>query len=296
MKRFVTASLVVILSSWTTAHAQDVRPSGLIDSRSVDAAVAESARSSLDGSPEENAGNPARQDATPPSPPAHTGLSALAHETWNDFKAFPQRQSTWVILGIGGATALAVHPADQAVTEHLSQSTASKAFWAPGKYIGGVGMAVAPVAIYVLGRYVFAPAADQPQTNKWSHLGFDLLRAQIVDEAFVQAIKFSVRRTRPDGQNYSFPSGHAAAAFAFASVLERHLGYRLAWPTLALATYVGTSRLADNRHYLSDVVFGAGLGTAVGWTVVGRHGRTNYAVIPVIGPETVSFSLVRRPQ
>src|SRR5690242_18389294 len=93
MKRFVTPSLVVILCSWTTAHAQDVRPFGLIDSRSVDAAVAESARSNLDGSLEENATNPAGQDATPPSPPAHTGLSALAHETWNDVKAFPQRQS-----------------------------------------------------------------------------------------------------------------------------------------------------------------------------------------------------------
>jgi len=108
------------------------------------------------------------------------------------------------------------------------------------------------------------------------------------------AIKYSVRRTRPNGDPYSFPSGHASATFAFASVLERHLGARLAWPTLALGAYVATSRLHDNKHYLSDVVFGSALGTAVGWTVVGRHGRSNYAVVPGIGPDGVMFSVVRR--
>jgi membrane-associated phospholipid phosphatase len=234
------------------------------------------------------------QNATPPASPAHTGFAALAHETWNDFKAFPRRESTWVILGVGGAAALAVHPVDQDVTANLSGSSSAGRFWAPGKYIGGVGMAVAPAAIYLLGRYVLAPAADQAQTNKWSHLGFDLVRAQIVDEVLVQAVKYSVRRTRPDGSNYSFPSGHAAATFAFASVLERHLGYRLAWPTAAVATYVATSRVHDNRHYLSDVVFGAAVGTAVGWTVVGRHGRTNYALVPAIGPRAVTLTVVRR--
>src|SRR6185295_15286968 len=125
-----------------------------------------------------------------------------------------------------------------------------------------------------------APAAGSPKTNKWSHVGLDLIRAEIVDEVLVQGIKVSVRRTRPNGGTYSFPSGHAAATFAFAAVIERHLGYRFAWPTVAIATYVATSRLHDNVHYLSDVAFGAGVGTAVGWTVVGRHGRSNYAFAP----------------
>jgi membrane-associated phospholipid phosphatase len=231
--------------------------------------------------------------AAPPAKPAHTGLAAIAFETWSDFKAYPRRPSTWVILGAGGVLAGAVHPVDSKVNRHLVGSSAADRIWKPGNYIGGVGMAVAPVAIYALGRYVFAPAADAPQTNKWSHLGFDLVRAQIVDEALVQGIKFSVRRTRPNGSKYSFPSGHAAATFAFASVLERHLGYRFAWPTVVVASYVATSRLHDNVHYLSDVVFGAALGTTVGWTVVGRHGRNSYALVPSIGPGTLTFTLAR---
>src|SRR5678815_4615111 len=105
--------------------------------------------------------------------------------------------------------------------------------------------------------------------------------AQIVSQAFVQGIKYSVRRDRPTGECCSFPSGHATTAFAVASVIERHFGYRLSVPMIAVASYVGTSRLHDNRHFLSDVVFGAALGTATGWTVVGRHGRSDYTLLPM---------------
>ena len=89
----------------------------------------------------------------------------------------------------------------------------------------------------------------------------------------------------------AFPSGHAASAFAAASVLERHFGYRASWPALAAATYVGTSRLVDDRHFLSDVVFGAALGESIGWTIVGRHGRSSYALqrIPVRGGMMVAL-------
>jgi membrane-associated phospholipid phosphatase len=66
-------------------------------------------------------------------------------------------------------------------------------------------------------------------------------------------------------------SGHATSAFAAASVLERHFEYRGSWPALLAASYVAASRLVDNRHFLSDVIFGAALGEAVGWTIVGRR-------------------------
>jgi membrane-associated phospholipid phosphatase len=131
------------------------------------------------------------------------------------------------------------------------------------------------------------------KTNKVSHLGFDLLRSLIVSQAFTQGIKYSVRRQRPTGECCAFPSGHASATFATASVLERHFGYRGAWPTLVIASYVGMSRLADNRHYLSDVLFGASLGIASGWTVVGRHGRSDYSLVPVPVPGGVAVTLAR---
>ena len=97
----------------------------------------------------------------------------------------------------------------------------------------------------------------------------------------VHAIKYTARRDRPTGECCSFPSGHSATAFAAASVLERHFGYRGSWPAMVGAAYVGASRLVDNRHFASDVLFGAALGMATGWTVVGRHGREMYALRPV---------------
>jgi hypothetical protein len=226
-------------------------------------------------------------------PVEHTGLKTLVKDVVADFKAFPQRQSTWVILGVGGAAALAVHPADNSVNSHLVSSGWADNLWKPGHIIGGPVMYGVPIALYLGGRYVLAPAKGESQTNKWSHLGLDLLRAELEEEVIVQTLKVSVRRTRPDGTSYSFPSGHAAATFALAAVLERHLGYRFAWPTLVIATYVGTSRLHDNVHHLSDVVFGAAIGTATGWTVVGRHGRSNYAFVPTPVPGGFALMVTR---
>ena len=67
------------------------------------------------------------------------------------------------------------------------------------------------------------------------------------------------------------------------------------WPALAAATYVATSRLVDNRHFLSDVVFGAALGEAAGWTIVGRHGKSQYALRPVPIRGGMMVALVRQP-
>jgi len=227
----------------------------------------------------------------------HTGLETLARDVYHDFTAFPRRESTWIILAAGGGLAALAHPWDDDVNARLVSSSAADKIWKPGHIIGGPVMYVVPVALYVGGRYVLPQAKDDgSQTNKWSHLGLDLIRAEILTEALVHGLKVSVQRTRPNGENYSFPSGHAASTFALAAVLERHLGYRLAWPTLVIATYVGTSRLHDNVHFLSDVVFGAAVGEAAGWTVVGRHGRTNYAFAPTAVPGGMAFMVSWRPQ
>lgn len=242
-------------------------------------------------------------DPAAPQPPdkppvqAHTGFKALAFETASDFKSFPQRRSTWVILAIGGAAAAAVHPADVEVTEHLSTSDAAGRFFVAGRWIGSSYVqAGTAIGLYVVGRYMLPHQDGGSKTNKLSHLGFDLLRAHALAQALTLGIKVTVRRDRPTGECCSFPSGHASAAFAAASVIERHLGRRGAWPTFAIASYVAASRLADNRHYLSDVLFGGALGITSGWTVVGRHGRENFALAPVPVPGGFMISVSRVPR
>ena len=129
--------------------------------------------------------------------------------------------------------AAALHPFDDDVNAHLVSSGAADKIWKAGNIVGGPVMYIAPPAIYLYGRYILPRFDDDASTtNKWSHMGLDLVRAELLEEGLVQAIKLSVNRTRPNGQPYSFPSGHAAATFAFASVIERHLGARLALPTI----------------------------------------------------------------
>ena len=237
----------------------------------------------------------AQQAAAPkPAEPAHTGFGALVYETARDFKSLPRRKSTWVILGVGGALAAAAHQADDDVNARLVGSSSARKLWGPGKYVGAVyTQAGIAAGLYAFGRYGLPHADGAPKTNKVSHLGFDLLRAIVVSQAVTQGIKVAVRRDRPTGECCSFPSGHASATFATASVLERHLGYRGSWPMFLIASYVATSRLHDDRHFLSDVVFGAAVGVSTGWTVVGRHGRSNYAMIPVPVRGGVAINFIR---
>lgn len=227
--------------------------------------------------------------------PAHTGWATLVKDTAQDFVAFPKRKSTWVLLGVGAAAAAAAHPADDYVEEHVVGSDTAGNIFTLGKWVGGTYVQIgSAVGLWVVGRYIVAPAADEPQTNKLSHLGFDLIRAQIVSQAIVQGMKYSVGRNRPTGECCAFPSGHAATAFAAAAVLERHLGYRASWPALVGAAYVAASRLVDDRHFLSDVIFGAAVGEATGWTIVGRHGRQEYALqpVPVRGGMMIALSRI----
>jgi hypothetical protein len=212
-----------------------------------------------------------------PPTPAHTGVRALFADLGEDLKHLPEIQNVY-IAGIGGGLAAAVHPFDDRVNAHLQSASGTlDGFFAPGKYLGGTATQVAAS----LGTYAFGRWRDQP---KVAHLGMDLLQAQILTEMMVQPLKFATHRLRPDGSNYqSFPSGHAAITFATARVIERHLGWRKAALGYGIASYVALSRLHDNVHFLSDVVFGAAVGSIAGRTVV-HHAADYWSFTPVAVP------------
>lgn len=86
----------------------------------------------------------------------------------------------------------------------------------------------------------------------------------------VEGLKWTVRRVRPDGDrnpaNSSFPSSHAANAVALSIVFARR------WPRGATYFWMGAaliafSRVYLNRHYFSDVLAGAALGTVLAWSM-----------------------------
>lgn len=80
----------------------------------------------------------------------------------------------------------------------------------------------------------------------------------------INVLKRSSNRMRPNRLNdYSFPSGHAATAFATAEFLRQEYGEVSVWYTVAgygVATTTAVLRLYKNYHWFSDVIAGAGIG------------------------------------
>ncbi len=82
---------------------------------------------------------------------------------------------------------------------------------------------------------------------------------------FVNGIKYTAKEMRPDGSTAnSWPSGHTATAFVGATILHKEYGMtRSPWYSVAgygVATATGVMRVLNNRHWISDVLSGAGIG------------------------------------
>lgn len=80
----------------------------------------------------------------------------------------------------------------------------------------------------------------------------------------VNTVKYTAHVQRPDGSNYkSFPSGHTATAFMTAMMMHKEYGDRSPWYSISaftVAAVTGVSRQLNNRHWISDVLAGAGIG------------------------------------
>ena len=73
--------------------------------------------------------------------------------------------------------------------------------------------------------------------------------------------KYAIHETRPDmSNNHSFPSGHVAMAFTGAELLRTEYGTSYGIAGYAVATSVALLRLYNNKHWLNDVLMGAGIG------------------------------------
>ena len=101
--------------------------------------------------------------------------------------------------------------------------------------------------------------------SQWGRLMASNAMSAAIMAGLVNGIKYTAKEKRPDGStSNSFPSGHTATAFMAATILHKEYGLtRSLWYSVggyAVATGIGAFRVMNNRHWVSDVMMGAGIG------------------------------------
>ena len=108
-------------------------------------------------------------------------------------------------------------------------------------------------------------AAGVEGRSDWPRLVTSSLLSYGIMAGFVNGIKYTAKEMRPDGSTAnSWPSGHTATSFVGATILHKEYGLTSSpWYSIAgygVATATGVMRILNNRHWISDVMSGAGIG------------------------------------
>jgi hypothetical protein len=139
--------------------------------------------------------------------------------------------------------------------------------------------------------------------NHWFDQTKNMVIGGITTGIIIHSLKRIVGKERPDGSsNHSFPSGHTAASFTGATILFqefRETNLLFASSGFLFSTTTGGLRIVNNRHYLSDVLAGAGIGILVANLVYYieplknfnpfNKKKNNISFIPIIDNEEVTF-------
>lgn len=145
---------------------------------------------------------------------------------------------------------------------------------------------------------------------KWKETGEMMGEALLLADASSFVIKEASGRGRPITTNAkgdfkpfgfknnydSFPSMHTSSSFALASVLSAttdNIPAKLLY--YSAATFVGFSRMYQNKHWASDVVLGAAIGELCGDVVIRYHvSSTKYSIVPTMFNEGAGLALVTK--
>lgn len=85
--------------------------------------------------------------------------------------------------------------------------------------------------------------------------------AYIAMAAITNTAKYTFKEKRPDSNaRNSFPSGHTATVFTGAELVRKEFGWGIGSAAYTIATGVAFLRLYNGRHWLNDVLAGAGIG------------------------------------
>jgi membrane-associated phospholipid phosphatase len=133
--------------------------------------------------------------------------------------------------------------------------------------------------------------------------------SQLVSAAMVVPLKRIVKEERPDGSNdQSFPSGHTTTAFSSAQFMFREYKDTDFWLSISgysFAVFTGAYRTINDKHWVGDVVAGAGLGILstelsywlfpkINGVLGGHHNKGSAMVMPYYQDKGFGLSMVKR--
>jgi len=228
----------------------------------------------------------ATQPAPPSPPPAAPRDQPFTHIFQNlghDIRALPSL-GTVAVLAAGGGAALVLHSVDDNLSLWADEQGDAR-YTSVGRYAGdGWVQAGTAVGTYLVGLTV--------HNRETEHIGSDFIRGQLLVGLTTRVLKVAVDRTRPSGGGHSFPSGHAAAPFLTAAVIDGHYGWKAGLPAYLGAGFISWTRVRDNQHWLTDVLVGGTIGIIVGRTVT-AHRDGSWVVTPSATHNSVGIYLVR---
>ena len=107
-------------------------------------------------------------------------------------------------------------------------------------------------------------------------------------------IKEISQKPRPDGSDYlSFPPGHTSSAFAGASFVHFRYGFKYSIPLYLLASFTGYSRVESDKHYVEDVLAGAGLAILSSWYFTPSYNKNIVSFGYDSNTNTIQFNLIK---
>jgi membrane-associated phospholipid phosphatase len=222
--------------------------------------------------------------ATPPPP--DRPITHIVQNLGADLKRMVSKD-TLIILAAGGAAAIAAGNSDDRVDRWTLEHPAPS--WTAIGRVGGDGWMMGALALGTWG------AGELTNHRLVTHVGSDLIRAQLMNGLLSRGLKIAVDRERPHGGGgHAFPSGHTSASFTAAGVLHQHFGWKAGAPAYAFASFVGYTRLRDRAHWVSDAVFGAALGLASARAVTRGHESSTWTIVPTAVPGGAGITFVRR--
>lgn len=208
--------------------------------------------------------------------------SSNASNSWyDDFTSPVTTDAKYITLG-GVATTLMVYVNKESRTykkrESLKEAQPFGKYGIVGDIMGrGILNATYSIAFLAHGYYT--------QNKNSLQNGEHMAKASIYTTSLIMALKTLISERRPGypDDDSSFPSGHSAASFAFASVVTAQHGWYWGGAAYTLASFISVSRINDDFHYLHDVVLGATIGAAYGWgTYYNYKAGRPYFITPIL--------------